>query len=558
MQIQFQFVVDEAARYAAFVEQPDKLYHFVNELPENVIQQVFGECNDFEENFQHLNLMRVQIAHLLLNGTKISERSIEKITQKICEKDKKYFSHLPDKVLQQLVHYKLIDNYSIYSYLKETWNVFHVFVYRDEIKKKVQLYLKQISEQVIKDLQLSDYKSTWTDFAGEMGGLHRSFSTSTKCEIELSPSETITGEFYKCRLKLSEDSNIRLFKNALLFGNQSELVEHTNSYEQSIQILQNLKPKLFQLNRMCANQAEEREILLSEDDEIKPYVFAADPDKPFIAEADFLQAVELLKRKKNVILQGSPGVGKTFVARKLAYQIMGEQNDAQIEMVQFHQSYAYEDFVQGLRPTSDGGGFKLQNGAFYDFCRAAKAEPERQFFFIIDEINRGNLSKIFGELMMLVEADKRSPKYALKLTYAEPDAERFFVPPNVFIIGTMNTADRSLAIVDYALRRRFAFVKLEPEFGAPFREFLAQRNVSSDLIEDLCRALNQTNRKICDDVNLGNGFQIGHSFFCQKNRDDDERAWLAQIVDFEIRPLLEELWFDDAAKVRDAIALFKF
>src|SRR5690554_1086704 len=112
--------------------------------------------------------------------------------------------------------------------------------------------------------------------------------------------------------------------------------------------------------------------------------------------------VSLLKRKKNIILQGPPGVGKTFIARKLAYEIMQEVKDANIEMVQFHQSYSYEDFIQGLRPTQKGG-FDLRDGIFYSFCQRALAHPERPFFFIIDEINRGNLSKIFGELMMLIE-----------------------------------------------------------------------------------------------------------------------------------------------------------
>lgn len=197
----------------------------------------------------------------------------------------------------------------------------------------------------------------------------------------------------------------------------------------------------------------------------KKYQFNEDSDKPFISEQQFFQTVTLLKRKKNIILQGPPGVGKTFIARKLAYQIMQEVKDANIEMVQFHQSYSYEDFIQGLRPTQQGS-FDLKDGIFFSFCRRALAHPDKPFFFIIDEINRGNLGKIFGELMMLIEADKRAEKFALKLTYAEDEEDRFYVPENLYIIGTMNTADRSLAIVDYALRRRFAFINLQPDYGA--------------------------------------------------------------------------------------------
>ena len=149
------------------------------------------------------------------------------------------------------------------------------------------------------------------------------------------------------------------------------------------------------------------------------YEFDKDPDKPFIGASQFKKIVSLLKAKKNIILEGAPGVGKTFLARKIAYQLIGFVKDENIEMVQFHQSYSYEDFVQGIRPSEEG-----------------------------DEINRGNISKILGELMMLIEADKRKKQYAIKLTYSNEDDERFFVPENVYLIGCMNTADRSLAIVD--------------------------------------------------------------------------------------------------------------
>lgn len=287
--------------------------------------------------------------------------------------------------------------------------------------------------------------------------------------------------------------------------------------------------------------------------EITLYNFKDDSDKPFISEKDFLQIIELLRRKKNIILQGAPGVGKTFIARKLAYGLIGVKNDAQIETVQFHQSYSYEDFVQGLRPSKNG--FELRNGVFYTFCQQALAHPERQFFLIIDEINRGNLSKIFGELMMLIEADKRGERFALKMTYSEDEADRFFVPPNLYIIGTMNTADRSLAIVDYALRRRFAFINLQPEFGEKFVEFLQNDGIKQSTIEFIRGAIGKVNREIAGDINLGSGFQIGHSYFCTKNDGADETEWLNEIVTFEIKPLLEEIWFDDAAKVEEMMRI---
>ena len=285
---------------------------------------------------------------------------------------------------------------------------------------------------------------------------------------------------------------------------------------------------------------------------IKKYKFTDDSDKPFISEADFLQTVALLKRKKNIILQGPPGVGKTFIARKLAYQIMQEVKDANIEMVQFHQSYSYEDFIQGLRPTQKGG-FDLRDGIFYSFCQRALAHPDRPFFFIIDEINRGNLSKIFGELMMLIEADKREEKFALKLTYAEDEDDRFYVPSNLYIIGTMNTADRSLAIVDYALRRRFAFITLQPDYGNNFRSFLASKGLSAGMVEHICSAVTKVNSKIKEDINLGEGFQIGHSYFCTFTTNEDENKWWNEILSFELKPLLEEIWFDDSTIVSEVL-----
>jgi 5-methylcytosine-specific restriction protein B len=285
---------------------------------------------------------------------------------------------------------------------------------------------------------------------------------------------------------------------------------------------------------------------------IKKYKFTNDNDKPFISEADFLQTVALLKRKKNIILQGPPGVGKTFIARKLAYEIMQEIKDANIEMVQFHQSYSYEDFIQGLRPTQKGG-FDLRDGIFYSFCQRALAHPDRPFFFIIDEINRGNLSKIFGELMMLIEADKREEKFALKLTYAEDEEDRFYVPSNLYIIGTMNTADRSLAIVDYALRRRFAFITLQPDYGNNFRSFLASKGLSAGMVEHICSAVTKVNSKIKEDINLGEGFQIGHSYFCTFTTIEDENKWWNEILSFELKPLLEEIWFDDSTIVSEVL-----
>jgi 5-methylcytosine-specific restriction protein B len=268
----------------------------------------------------------------------------------------------------------------------------------------------------------------------------------------------------------------------------------------------------------------------------------------FMSEQQFDGILDQLRRKKNVILQGPPGVGKTFVAQTLAYALMGKADTERVQMVQFHQSYGYEEFVQGLRPTPTGA-FVARKGVFQAFCQRA-AEDARPWVFIIDEINRGNLSKIFGELMMLIEADKRDERYALPLAYDDPGTPKFFVPPNVHIIGLMNTADRSLAMVDYALRRRFAFVSLRPEIGsAKFKAYLVERSVPVALAEELIRCVQRLNDKIRQDAaDLGEGFCIGHSYFCPPEGMTDPKVWLESVFEYDIRPLLVEYWMEQSER----------
>lgn len=265
-------------------------------------------------------------------------------------------------------------------------------------------------------------------------------------------------------------------------------------------------------------------------------------DDVYMDEARYERLRAVLLRKKNVILQGAPGVGKTFCARRLAWSIMGERDDDRIEFVQFHQSYSYEDFVGGWRPEEEG--FAWRPGVFYRFCKRAENQPDKPFFFIIDEINRGNLSRIFGELLMLVEADYRD---VAKVTLPYGDAP-FSVPGNVYIIGMMNTADRSLAMIDYALRRRFSFFDMAPAFDTEgftrYRESLA-----SDTVDELVAKVEELNAEIARDGSLGKGFRIGHSYFCGHDASEDADEWCLEVVDFEILSMLSEYWFDDDSKV---------
>ena len=266
-------------------------------------------------------------------------------------------------------------------------------------------------------------------------------------------------------------------------------------------------------------------------------------EEVFISKEEYETLVNLIKYKKNIIVQGAPGVGKTFMVQKLVYSLMGENYDAnRIKMVQFHQSYSYEDFVMGYRPSNEG--FVLREGSFYKFCKSAELDSENDYFFIIDEINRGNLSKIFGELFMLIEADKRGEMNKIQLLYSD---ELFFIPKNVHIIGLMNTADRSIAMIDYALRRRFAFFDLKPGFDSyGFTKY--QDELDSDKFNNIVEVMKDLNQNINDDASLGEGFRIGHSYLCNiKIEDVDEK--LNYIVEYELIPLLKEYWFDDQDKI---------
>ena len=274
-------------------------------------------------------------------------------------------------------------------------------------------------------------------------------------------------------------------------------------------------------------------------DDIKKYTKADFLSDVYLSAEDYDGLAAVLERKKNIILKGAPGVGKTYAAKRLAYAMMGEKDDNRIKLVQFHQSYSYEDFVIGYRPTETG--FKLTPGVFLRFSEAAR-QSEKKHFFIIDEINRGNTSKIFGELLMLIEKDYRAESVTLPY-----DDRQFTIPDNVYIIGMMNTADRSLAMIDYALRRRFSFFEMRPAFASEGFS-IYQSSLKNDKLDALIEKVQALNEEISCDASLGKGFAIGHSYFCGAAECTDD--WLRSIVEYDIIPMLAEYWFDDEDKLR--------
>ena len=347
-----------------------------------------------------------------------------------------------------------------------------------------------------------------------------------------------------CRVRAEQDGEKLLFEKVEGLTSPIDYATLKDCPElERMECFQNLVGSLFKLTKgefdFILDMIREANPI-SQKTSIDAYKKSDFLDEVYMTEKRYVSLVAVLRNKKNIILQGAPGVGKTFAAKRLAWSMMGEKDNSRIEFVQFHQNYSYEDFMMGYKPVEDG--FELKYGIFYRFCQKAANQPDKEFFFIIDEINRGNMSKIFGELLMLIEKDYRGTKATLAY-----NGLSFSVPKNIYIIGMMNTADRSLAMIDYALRRRFSFFEIEPGFDS--ESFIHYQNsLNNDTLNELVNKVKDLNREISNDKSLGKGFCIGHSYFCSMEVCTEE--WLHSIVDYDIIPMLREYWFDDSEKLQ--------
>lgn len=275
-------------------------------------------------------------------------------------------------------------------------------------------------------------------------------------------------------------------------------------------------------------------------------------DGCFLSQEEINLAFTRLKDKKNLILQGPPGTGKTWLAKRLAYALVGAKDDSKVLTVQFHPNLSYEDFIRGWRPGGEGR-LQLMDGPFIELAETARKDPGNSYVMVIEEINRGNPAQVFGEMLTLLENDKRSRNDAMRLTYAKDAGERFFLPPNLHVIGTMNIADRSLALVDLALRRRFAFMDLHPSINERWAAWLEKEySFSTDTLADIKARMAKLNATIAADIQLGEQFRIGHSYVTPTSNVENPKAWFKQVVSTEIKPLLEEYWFNDAQKAEGA------
>ena len=336
---------------------------------------------------------------------------------------------------------------------------------------------------------------------------------------------------------------------------RDRLLERFHDDDYPVHSFPELSWAAYQLARSPANNGQGNDGQSTTDTKVDSYTIEdIVNDGCFVERAKLQTALGRLESRKNLIFQGPPGTGKTWLAKRLAFALIGRRDEHRVRHFQFHPNLSYEDFVRGYRP--EEGGLTLVDGPFLKVVKEARDDPKSRYVVVIEEINRGNPAQIFGEMLTLLEADKRKTGEALALAYPRADNERVYIPPNVYLIGTMNLADRSLALVDLALRRRFTFVDLEPTFGELWRQWMQEQcGISADFLRDVERRMVSLNKAIESDPSLGRQFRVGHSYVTtlRERPIDNPQAWFREVVETEIGPLLDEYWFDptDEAKAKN-------
>jgi 5-methylcytosine-specific restriction protein B len=515
------------------------LFAQLNDLEPARVQELLDGYRWVERRYSPVNLLRYEVLNQLEEGRPpLSPADVELIRQHIENRDTFFFKKYGARLAQQLADSPATEAFRGYRQGPRLayFRLFYRFFYGSRESRLVRDALRELGEYLAAHLPVPAARLRVGDFN------NGNYSGGTRCWLAFHPSEgddslvlEITPEGFRCAWPEHRDARAVDWFASTDWAETLDLLGRLAAGYRRTHGL-DVVPEPAQSATVAEPVPGYAPESYDRSEALKDLFFSATQFDAWLAA---------LRTKKNLLLQGPPGVGKTFVAQRLAQVLTGYQNGPTTSFVQFHPSFAYEEFIEGYRPDGQDG-FAVRTGLFYAFVQRARRYPTQPHAFVIDELNRGNVSSIFGELLVLLEADKRGPAHAVRLPNS---GEAFFLPENLYVLGTLNTADRSLAPLDYALRRRFAVATLVPQFNEAFADYLQRHQVPPNVANDLIRELNRLNERIRQDRQLGPGFEIGHSYFSQPTVPVDD--WLRAVLELELAPLLQAYWADDSS-VADA------